>query len=193
MKIIWFKLVIFVFALAPYLAKAGGDEVIVIYNMRLPESKEVAEYYAQRRHVPTNQVFGFDLPTGADISRTEYHDALEKPLAKRLEARDLWKIRSQTVPETSGVPMHIVWKVTQSKIRYAVLCYGVPYRIPEDPQLKEEQLKKCARNCGAMGRRWIVNSPVCRLLRRIICVPGRCRIRFMAPPMKTGLLRPTTS
>ncbi len=142
MKIIWFKLVIFVFALAPYLAKAGGDEVIVIYNMRLPESKEVAEYYAQRRHVPTNQVFGFDLPTGADISRTEYHDALEKPLAKRLEARDLWKIRSQTVPETSGVPMHIVWKVTQSKIRYAVLCYGVPYRIPEDPQLKEEQAEK---------------------------------------------------
>ena len=137
MRIVWFKLVMLVFVLLPCLAKAGGDEVIVIYNTRVPESKEVADYYAKRRHVPADQVFGFDLPEGAEISRTEYHNELEKPLAKRLDSRDLWKIRSVTIPETNGIPLHIVWKVTQSKIRYAVVCYGVPYRIPDDPQLKE--------------------------------------------------------
>ena len=71
MRFNWIKLVIFVCAFAPLLALADGDEVIVIYNTRVPESKEVADYYAQRRQVPSNQVFGFDLPMGADISRSE--------------------------------------------------------------------------------------------------------------------------
>ena len=38
-----------------------GDEVIVIYNSRVPESKSVADYYAERRHVPASQIFGFDM------------------------------------------------------------------------------------------------------------------------------------
>ena len=61
----------------------AGDEVIVVYNARLPESKALAEYYAQRRHVPTNQLFGLNLSTNETISRHEYRDALEKPLPRR--------------------------------------------------------------------------------------------------------------
>ncbi len=41
--------------------RGQGDEVVVIYNTRVPESKEVAEHYAGLRHVPADQVFGFDL------------------------------------------------------------------------------------------------------------------------------------
>ena len=33
------------------------------------------------------------------------------------------------------------WKVVESKIRYAVLCYGVPLRIEQDPNLKEEGME----------------------------------------------------
>ena len=39
-----------------------GTEVVVVFNSRLPESREVADYYARRRGVPANQVLGLDLP-----------------------------------------------------------------------------------------------------------------------------------
>ncbi|HEX4342989.1 MAG TPA: TIGR03790 family protein [Verrucomicrobiae bacterium] len=115
----------------------GGDEVIVIYNSRVPESKEVADYYAQRRNVPTNQIFGFSLPTGLDMSRAEFRDDLQLPLAHELEARNLWHIRSQINPAANDQPGHIEWCVRETKIRYAVLCYGVPVRVLRDNSLKE--------------------------------------------------------
>ena len=49
--------------LAPLFARAGGDEVVVIYNSWLPASKAVAEHYAAARHVPALQVMGFGLTT----------------------------------------------------------------------------------------------------------------------------------
>src|SRR5579863_9848380 len=49
-----------------------GDEVVVVYNSLLPESKTIAEYYAQKRQVPTNQIFGFELSTNEEMSRGEY-------------------------------------------------------------------------------------------------------------------------
>jgi uncharacterized protein (TIGR03790 family) len=113
-----------------------GDEVIVIYNSRVPESKAVAEYYAQKRQVPANQVFGFRLSTGAEMSRAEYIEELQNPLAKALKDRDLWTIRAQMLTDTNG-QSKIEWKVRESKIRYAVLCYGVPWRIARDTTFKE--------------------------------------------------------
>jgi uncharacterized protein (TIGR03790 family) len=41
------------------------------------------------------------------------------------------------VPETNGVPGHMEWRPTESKIRYAVLCYGVPLFIREDKTVVE--------------------------------------------------------
>lgn len=114
-----------------------GDEVVVIYNSRLPESKDVAEHYAQMRHVPAGQVFGFDLTTNEVVSRSEFHDSLEQPLAKKLEAKKLWHTGSKFVAATNDSPARILWTVQRSKIRYAVLCYGVPVRIDNDPSLKE--------------------------------------------------------
>lgn len=125
-------------AVVPLRAAQPGDEVVVIYNTRLPESKGVADYYAQRRQVPKSQVFGFPLSTNEDMSRTEFRDSLEKPLVKALEGGKLWRIGPHSVPATTNHPAHTEKRVVQSKIRYAVLCYGVPLRISADPQLKEE-------------------------------------------------------
>jgi len=119
-------------------AAETGDEVVIIYNSRMPGSKDVAEHYAACRRVPKNQIFGFALTTNEDISRAEYHDSLEKPLAKELESKKLWRIGSESIPATNHQPAKTVRKVTSSKIRYAVLCYGVPLRIEADPSLKEE-------------------------------------------------------
>ena len=124
-------------------ARAGGpgDQVIVVYNPRVPESKGVATYYAEKRQVPTNQIFGFEITTNEECSRVEFRDSLQKPLAKALESRKFWHIASRLVPPTNNIASHVEWTVTHSKIRYLVLCYGVPLRITKDPFLKEEGIE----------------------------------------------------
>ena len=117
---------------------SSGQEVVVVYNSRLPESKALAEYYAQRRQVPASQIFGFALSTNDDISRAEFRDYLQQPLAKALEDNKLWRIGSGIVQATTAQAARVQWKPIQSKIRYAVLCYGIPLRIASDPNLKEE-------------------------------------------------------
>jgi len=119
-------------------AADSGNDVVVVYNSRMPESKSVAEYYAQRRSVPKTQVFGFAMTTNEDISRTEFRDSLQTPLSKALEDTHLWHVGSTVVPATTNKPRHIEWRVTQSKIRYLTLCYGVPLRIGETPNVHEE-------------------------------------------------------
>ncbi|HPC61015.1 MAG TPA: TIGR03790 family protein [Verrucomicrobiota bacterium] len=131
--------VILLLLTATHFLRAGdsGAEVVVVYNSRLAESRAVAAYYAQKRQVPTNQVFGFDLPTSEDMSRVDFRENLQKPLARALSTNKLWRIASQIVPATNNQPGRVEWKVVESKIRYAALCYGVPLRINSDPNLKE--------------------------------------------------------
>ena len=119
-----------------------GDEVVIVYNSRLPESRSLAEYYAQRRQVPTNQIFGFNLSTEEEMTRAEFRDALQEPLAKALEARKFWHVAYHYVRPTNDQPARVEWKPVTSKIRYAVLCYGVPLRIAKDFNLKEEGTEK---------------------------------------------------
>jgi uncharacterized protein (TIGR03790 family) len=126
----------------PAQAANPGDEVIIVYNTRVPESKGVADYYANRRLVPANQIYGFALSTNEDMSRKEFRDALQKPLAQKLKKQKLWQIGPTIVPATTGHPRKVEWRVVESQIRYAVLCYGVPLRIDRDPNLKEDGLEK---------------------------------------------------
>src|SRR5258708_6196029 len=115
----------------------SGDDVVVVYNTRVPESKGVAEYYAQRRSVPKEHIFGFSMTTNEEISRIEFRDSLQSPLAKALESSHLWHIGSVIVPATTNKPRHVEWRVTQTKIRYLALCYGIPLRIAEAPNIRE--------------------------------------------------------
>jgi len=118
-----------------------GDEVVIVYNTRVPESKAVADYYAARRLVPATQVFGFALSTNEDMSRTEFRDALQKPLAQALKKHKLWQIGPTLVHTTTNTSGRVEWKPVTSKIRYAVLCYGVPLRIDRDPNFTESGME----------------------------------------------------
>jgi uncharacterized protein (TIGR03790 family) len=133
----WTRLAVIIFALAPLFVHAGGDEVVVIYNARLAGSKVVAEHYAQMRQVPAAQVYGFDLPVTEEMTRAEFSDALQFPLASRLLVDKLWRFGSVTNAATNGQPQRVGHPVVESKIRYAVLCWGVPLKIAADPNLHE--------------------------------------------------------
>lgn len=119
-----------------------GDEVVIVYNTRVPESKGVADYYAKRRHVPTGQIFGFPLSTNDDMTRAEFREDLQKPLAQKLKEQKLWKIGPVITHGTTNHPGKVEWKPMESKIRYALLCYGVPLRIDHDPGFAEPGLEK---------------------------------------------------
>ncbi len=124
------------------LLRGAGDEVVVIYNNRLPESKSVAEHYAERRQVPANQIFGFGLPVTESMTRVEFRDLLQKPLAKALEDEKLFRFGSESIPATNGQPARIFEKTVAAKVRYALLCFGVPSRILPDANLVEEGAEK---------------------------------------------------
>src|SRR6188768_123196 len=83
--------------------KETGDAVVVVYNSRMPESREVALHYATRRSVPTNQIIGFDLPTTETMTRSEYRSLLEKPLLKFLENKKFFSFKADLSAKASGV------------------------------------------------------------------------------------------
>ncbi len=118
-------------------ARGQGSEVVVIYNTRMAESRDVAEHYAEMRHVPAEQVLGFDLTDAEVVSRAEFRDRLQTPLLKALADRKLFEFSTPAPPATAGEPRQITNGVSRARIRYAALCYGIPLRIAEDPELRE--------------------------------------------------------
>lgn len=122
----------------------SGESVVVIYNAnaKVPESKQVAEHYAQRRKVPSSQVLGFELPTGESMTRPEFIDRLQKPLVKELESKKLFTFAPATNSAPGKSPATAQRRVIDASVRYAVLCYGVPTKILRDPNLVEEGADK---------------------------------------------------
>ena len=118
-------------------AAPTGDEVVVIFNKKVPASEDVARHYAEVRHVPKEQVIGFKLSADEEISRSEFEDSLAKPLAHELESRKLWRMGTARWPIASSNDIREVRVPVESKIRYVVLCYGVPLKISNDPNLHE--------------------------------------------------------
>ena len=133
-----------------------GQSVVLIYNARLPESKEEADHYAARRNVPAGQILGLDLPTDDTMSRTEYREQLQRPLLNFLEQNELF-----VYPHTAANSEQKDLMPISAKVRYAVLCYGVPFRIGEDPTLVDpgsEKIRAEWRRNGAA-----VDSELCTL------------------------------
>jgi uncharacterized protein (TIGR03790 family) len=129
------------FAFTFRLPAGEGASVIIIFNTREPESKRVADHYAQKRQVPTNQIFGFELPQTESMTRSEYVDRLQKPLLKTLESKGIFKLASHSASNSGGPPL-VGRRVVSSSIRYAVLCYGVPTKILKDPTLVEPSAER---------------------------------------------------
>ena len=114
-------------------ATAGGKEVVVVYNKRSPGSKAVAEYYADKRAVPADQVIGLDVGTDDSISRVDYQQQIQDPLLKELTGRGLVEFATDIVPARNGHPGRVRYQARASKVRYILLCHGVPFRILPDP------------------------------------------------------------
>jgi uncharacterized protein (TIGR03790 family) len=166
-----------------------GESVVLIYNARLPESKDVADHYAARRNVPAGQIIGLDLSVGETMSRLEYRENLQQPLLKFLQQNKLFVYP----PLAAGSEQKDV-KPIAAKVRYAVLCYGVPLRIAEDPSLADPGAEKIGEPFRRNGA--AVDSELCTLPVQNPSVPlagpqanplfGRLRASWLDPT--NGLL-----
>lgn len=134
---LWFhRLLVLIFSLAMGTAWAAPqEEIIVIYNRNLPESEQLARYYASRRQIPERRLFGFALPATETISRSQYQQDLERPLLSALDSAQLFHFEKTT--NTSAGE-----RVKEARIRYAAVCYGVPVRILRDSDLSEKGEEK---------------------------------------------------
>ncbi len=82
------------------------DQVVIVANGNSRGSLEVAEHYAAKRSVPTQQIVKLNLPLDETISRHGYEQLIVSPLRQAIQAQNL-----------------------QKRIRVVVTVYGVPLRV----------------------------------------------------------------
>jgi uncharacterized protein (TIGR03790 family) len=84
----------------------SASDLVVVYNRNVPESQAVATYYAEKRHVPADNLVGVEVSTSEDMSRQEFDEKLASPVKALVE-----KLK------------------TQGRTPAVLLVYGIPLRV----------------------------------------------------------------
>jgi uncharacterized protein (TIGR03790 family) len=114
-----------------------AKRVVIVYNADDPDSRPLADYYALKRGVPTNQICGISIRVSETITRQEFNDKVRDPLWQFLIHQGLLLQEPKTIFDS------VLGKIpglstVGSKVSYVVLMYGVPLRIDSDPTLTEK-------------------------------------------------------
>ncbi|MEJ2226278.1 MAG: TIGR03790 family protein [Syntrophobacterales bacterium] len=81
-------------------------DLIVVFNRNVPESREVAVYYAQKRGVPRENLVGVKVSKGEDMSRQEYEQELLPPLRRIVVELRLLN-RKPAIVLVYGIPLRV--------------------------------------------------------------------------------------
>ena len=92
---------------------------LVVYNKAVPDSVQLAKFYAQQRNIAFDHVIGLTCSTEEEISREEYDGTIAQPLREIFKTRHWWTMRNTGEREV----------VTASSIRFIALIKGVPLKI----------------------------------------------------------------
>ncbi|MGC4081784.1 MAG: TIGR03790 family protein [Vicinamibacterales bacterium] len=94
-------------ACMPFVAQAqSAKNVLIVSNARSAASREIADYYAQKRSISSEQAVRIDVPIGEEIPRDVYEAQVERPIAEWLVSHS-----------------------AQDRILYIVLTKDVPLRV----------------------------------------------------------------
>jgi uncharacterized protein (TIGR03790 family) len=136
----WFVWLSLVFVACRVLAADdAGRRVLIVYNAEEPESKPLADYYASKRGVPTNQICEIRVRNVDTITRREFNDQIREPILRFLTRNGLMTQEPRMVddPMLGRVPS---LETVDNKISYVVLMYGVPLRLDNDSSLASSAL-----------------------------------------------------
>ena len=114
-----------------------AKRVVIVYNSEDPDSRPLADYYASKRGVPTNQICGINIRVSETITRQEFNEKVRDPLWQFLIHQGLLLQEPRTIIDS------VLGKIpglstVGAKVSYVVLMYGVPLRIDSDPNLVEK-------------------------------------------------------
>jgi uncharacterized protein (TIGR03790 family) len=82
------------------------DSVLIIVNQPSALSRQIGEYYAERRRVPASNIFRLNASTDEEISRSDFDDQIERPIQNYLRDHKLTE-KVLYIVTTSGVPLKI--------------------------------------------------------------------------------------
>jgi uncharacterized protein (TIGR03790 family) len=91
---------------------------IVIYNKAVPESVQLANFYAQQRGIARDHLVGLACSTEEEISREDYDRTIAEPLREIFKERQWWQLRDTA--EHS---------IASSSIHFVALIKGMPLKI----------------------------------------------------------------
>jgi len=93
---------------------------IVVFNKDVPESVELAKYYAQKRGIARDHLVPLSCSQAEEITRDEYDLTIRDPLRKTFTDRKWWTLRGAAGAQTT---------VASNSIRFVALIKGVPLKI----------------------------------------------------------------
>lgn len=114
-------LLIFTFAVPlAFAEKPLAPATIVVFNQDVPESVELAKFYALKRGLARDHLVGLSVSKTEEISRDEYDTMIRDPLRAVFKERHWW-----TLNEPRGGPV----TVASNSIRFVAMMKGMPLKI----------------------------------------------------------------
>lgn len=135
LRLLWFCLPAIAFCVK---ALASGDSVLVVYNLNSPDSRAIAQHYAEQRAIPESHLIGLDTPESLTIDRENYIERIHNPLLRRIEERGLIKLLIREGKDELG---RLRPNFQSSSIRYLVTVYGIPVHISEASELDDADIR----------------------------------------------------
>ena len=89
------------------------DVVLVVVNQSSALSRQIGDYYAQRRHIPATNVCRISASTDEEISRSTYDREVVQPVQNCLRVRRLIE-KILYIVTTAGVPLKIRGEISLS-------------------------------------------------------------------------------
>src|SRR5437764_1704612 len=98
-----FVILLFAFSSTAALAeKPLAPATIVVFNQDVPESAELAKFYAQKRGIERDHLVGLSVSKTEEISRDEYDTMIRDPLRAVFKEHNWW-----TLNEPHGGPVTV--------------------------------------------------------------------------------------
>ena len=128
----------FIVLLASRLAGAvepDAARVIILANSDDPDSVKLAEYYANRRSVPVENIIALKLPLAESVGWHEFVRTLFQPLQGELVKRG-WI--DGVAMDASDMLGRRKYAMSGHRISYLVVCRGVPLKVIADGDMPVE-------------------------------------------------------
>src|SRR4051812_36514239 len=107
-------------AISALAEKPLAPATIVVFNKDVPESVELAKFYAEKRGIARDHLVGLSVSKTEEISRDEYDTMIRDPLRAVFKERKWWALNE---PRSGQVT------VVSNQIRFVAMIKGMPLKI----------------------------------------------------------------